>query len=108
MVWGGQKVRILRFSLNFQIFSFVLHSVMEIFPFVFYHPLESVDPCFKNSYKGFLSVFVENLGHRAFYALPVRNVVFGEFSLDIAKKAEITWCEAWAVSRVRHPLDYFA
>jgi hypothetical protein len=37
------------FSPNFQTFSFILHWLMEIFPFVFYHPLEPVDPCFEGS-----------------------------------------------------------
>jgi hypothetical protein len=35
---------------------------MEVFPFVFHHPLEPVDPCFEDSYEGFLSDFVENVG----------------------------------------------
>jgi hypothetical protein len=39
---------------------------MEVFPFVFYYPLEPVDPCFEDSYKGFLSDFVENVGDRVF------------------------------------------
>jgi hypothetical protein len=39
---------------------------MEIFPFVFYHPFERVDPCFEDSYEGSLSDFVENVCSRAF------------------------------------------
>jgi hypothetical protein len=53
-------------SLNFQAFSFALHLLMEVFAFVFYHPLEPVDPCFEDSREGFLSNFVENVGDRAF------------------------------------------
>jgi hypothetical protein len=35
---------------------------MELFSFVSYHPLEPVDPCFEDSYEGFLSDFAENAG----------------------------------------------
>jgi hypothetical protein len=61
---------------------------MEIFPFVFYHPLESVDLCFEDSYQGFLSDLVDNVGDRAFSALPVRDVVFGEFHLIEPKRTK--------------------
>jgi hypothetical protein len=57
---------------DFQAFSFILHLLMEVFPFGFYHPLETIDPCFENSYESFLSDVVENVGDRAFEALPVR------------------------------------
>jgi hypothetical protein len=53
------------FSLNFQAF-FILHFLMEVFPFVFYHPLKPVDSCFEVSYEGFLSDSVENVGDRPF------------------------------------------
>jgi hypothetical protein len=55
-----------------------------------------------------LSDFVKNVGDRAFSALPARDVVFGEFAIDRTKKEEVTWCEVWAVSRVRYPLYLFA
>jgi hypothetical protein len=48
---------------EFSAFSFILHLLMEIFPFVFSQP---VDPCFKDGCNGFLSNFVENLGDRRF------------------------------------------
>jgi hypothetical protein len=80
---------------------------MEIFSFVFCHPLEHVDPCFEDSYEGFPFDFVENVCDRAFSALPVGDVVFGEFSLDITKEEEVTWCQVRAVSRVRYALDCF-
>jgi hypothetical protein len=80
---------------------------MEVFPFVFYHPLAPGDPCFEDSCEGFLSDFVENVGDHAFEALPVRDVVFSEFSFAITKEEEITWWEVRAVSRVRYPLDLF-
>jgi hypothetical protein len=83
---GGQKVVSLVFSLNFQAFSFILHLLMKQFPFVFYHPLEPVDPCFEDNYEGFLSDLVETAGDRAYEALPVRDIVFGEFSLDRIKR----------------------
>jgi hypothetical protein len=63
---------------------------MELFPFVFCHPLEPVDPCFEDSYEGSLSDFVENVGDHAFSALSIRDVVFDEFSLDITKEEEVT------------------
>jgi hypothetical protein len=50
-------------------------------PFVFYHPLELVDPCFEDSDEGSLSDFAENVRDHTFYALSVRDVVFGEFRL---------------------------
>jgi hypothetical protein len=62
---------------------------MEIFPFMFYHPLKHVDPCFEDSYESLLPHFVENVSDHAFEALPVRDVVFCEFSLDITKKEEV-------------------
>jgi hypothetical protein len=54
------------FSLDLQEFSFILHLPMEVFPFVFCHPLDPVDPCFEDSDEDFLSDFVENVGDRAF------------------------------------------
>jgi hypothetical protein len=80
---------------------------MEGFPFVFYHPLEHGDPCFEDNDEGFLSDFVENAGDRPFEALPVRDVVFGGFSLDIAKEEDVTWREVWSVSQEWSPLDLF-
>jgi hypothetical protein len=50
------------FSLNFQVFSFIPHLLTEVFPFVFPHPLEHVDPCFEDSSEGFFSGFLENVG----------------------------------------------
>jgi hypothetical protein len=47
------------------------------------------------------------VGDRAFSALPVMDVVFSEFSLDITKGEEVTWYKVWAVSRVRYPLVMF-
>jgi hypothetical protein len=95
-------------SLNFRAFSFILRALMEVFPFVFYHLIEPVDPCFEDSYGDFLSDFVESVGNRAFEALPVRDVVFGESVLDMTKKEEVTWCEVRVVSRARYLLDCFA
>jgi hypothetical protein len=80
---------------------------MEVFPFMFYHPLERVNPCFEDRYTGFLSDVVENVSDRAFQVLLVRDVVFGEFSLDTTKE-EVTWCDVPIVNRVRYPLDRFA
>jgi hypothetical protein len=80
---------------------------MEVFPFVFYHQLEPVDRCFEDSYEGLLSDFVENVGDRPFYAPQVREAVFGEFSIGIAKEEEVIWCEVGAVSPARYPLDRF-
>jgi hypothetical protein len=80
---------------------------MEVLPFVFYHSFEPIDLCFEGSYDGFLSDFVENVGDRTFSALPVRNIIFDEFSFDITKEEEITWCEVRAVSRVRYPLGFY-
>jgi hypothetical protein len=94
------------FSLNFQASSFILHLLMEVFPFMVYHPLEPVNPCFEDRYTGFSSDVVENVSDRAFQALLVRDVVFDEFSLDITKE-EVTWCEVRAVSRARYQLDFF-
>jgi hypothetical protein len=79
-----------------------------VFSFVDYHPLEPVDPCFEDGDEGFLSDFPENVSDHAFSALSVRDMVFVEFSLDITKEEEVTWCEGRAVSRVRYPLDHFA
>jgi hypothetical protein len=59
---------------------------MEAFPFVFSHPLEPVHPCFEYSYEDFLSDFVENPSCEV---ISVRDVVFGEFSLDITKEEEV-------------------
>jgi hypothetical protein len=81
---------------------------MEIFPFVFDHPLKPVDSGFEDSYEGFLFDFSENVGDHLFQALPVKGVVFGEFSLDIPKEEEVTWCEIRVVSLVRYPLYLFA
>jgi hypothetical protein len=39
---------------------------MEVFPFMFCQPLKPVDPCFGDSYEGFLPDLVENVGERAF------------------------------------------
>jgi hypothetical protein len=47
-----------------------------------------------------LSDFAENMSDRAFFVVPVRDVVFGEFSLDMPKEQEATWCEVRAASRV--------
>jgi hypothetical protein len=80
---------------------------MEVFPFVFYHPLEPTDPCFKDTYEGSSSDFVENAGDNPFQALPAMDVVFGEFLLDRPKEEEATWREVRAPSRVRCPLDLF-
>jgi hypothetical protein len=102
-----KKFRILGFFTEFSSIFFFLHLLMDIFPFVFCHPLEPVDPCFNDSYDGFLSDFVENVGHRAFQALPVRDIVFGEFLLDVTKEEEVIWCEVRAGNRVRSPLDLF-
>jgi hypothetical protein len=44
----------------------IRHLLMELFPFVFHHPLQLVDPCFEDSYEGLLSDFVENMVDRAF------------------------------------------
>jgi hypothetical protein len=62
---------------------------------------------FRGSYEDFLSELVENVGDRAFYALPFRDVVFDEFSFGLAKEEEVTWREVRAVSRVHYPLDLF-
>jgi hypothetical protein len=81
----GQKVCIIGFSLNLQAFSFILPLLMEAFPFLFSHPLKPLGPCFKDAYEDFLSDFVENVGGRAFKALLIRDVIFGEFSLNVTK-----------------------
>jgi hypothetical protein len=94
--------------LNFQAFSFVLHSLIDVFSFVFDQPLEPVDPCFEDSHEGFLFDFVENVGDYAFSGLPVRDVTFGEFSLDMTKEEEVTWCGIRTVGRGWYPLDLFA
>jgi hypothetical protein len=86
---------------------FFFYLLMEVFPFMSSDSPEPVDPRFEDSYKGFLSDFVENVGDCAFSALPVRDVIFGEFSLDRTKE-EVTWCEVRAVSRVRSRLNLFA
>jgi hypothetical protein len=75
---------------------------MQVFPFVFSHALKPVDPCFEDNYESSLSDFVEKLGDRAFEALLIRNVIFGEFLLAITKKEEITRCEVWVVTWVRY------
>jgi hypothetical protein len=104
----GQKFVSSGFSLIFQQFSFILHLLMDLFPSVFDLPFEPVDLCFEDSDEGFLSHCVESVSDRAFYALPVRDVVFGEFLFDMTKKEEVTWFEVRAISRARHPLDCFA
>jgi hypothetical protein len=63
---------------------------MEVFPFLFYRSLEPVEPCFEDSYEDFLSDFVEKMGNRIFVALLVKDIVFGEFSLNITKEEEVT------------------
>jgi hypothetical protein len=55
-----------------------------------------------------LSDFVKNVGDRAFSTLLTRDVVFGEFAIDRAKKEEVIWCKVRAVSQVRYPLYLFA
>jgi hypothetical protein len=65
---------------------FFLHLLMEVFPFVFDDSPEPIDPCFEDNYEDCLFDFVENVGDHAFSALPVRDVVFGEFSLDRTKE----------------------
>jgi hypothetical protein len=95
-------------STEFSSIFLILYLLMEVFPFVFCHPLEPVGPCFEDGYEGFLSNFVQNLGDRASYALPVRDVVFGELSLDITKNQDAGWCVVPAGSRVRSPLNLFA
>jgi hypothetical protein len=35
---------------------------MKVFPFVLYHQLESVDPCFEGSNEAFFSDFVDKVG----------------------------------------------
>jgi hypothetical protein len=107
VIWAVKNFMSSGFSLNFQSFSFILHWLMEVFPFVFYHPLELVNPCFEDSYEGFLSNFVENVGDRTFQALPVKDIAFGEFLHDIIKKEDVTWREVRAVRQVRYPLDLF-
>jgi hypothetical protein len=62
---------------------------MEVFSFVFSQPLGLVDSCVEDSYEVFLSDFVKNVGDLAFEVLPVRDVVFGEFSFDISKKKSL-------------------
>jgi hypothetical protein len=66
---------------------------MEVFRFMLYHPLELVDPCFEDNYEGFISDFVENGSDCVFEALSVRDVIFGEFSRDMTKEDEVSWCE---------------
>jgi hypothetical protein len=66
IIGGSKSMDPQIFSLTFQAFSFILHLLMEAFPFVFCHPLKPVNTCFEDSYAGFLSDFVENVGHRAF------------------------------------------
>jgi hypothetical protein len=43
-----------------------------------------------------------------FSALPVGDVILGEFSLDGTKQEEVIWREVRAVNRVRYPLDPLA
>jgi hypothetical protein len=57
---SGQKVHILGFLTEFSIFFFH-RLLMGVFPFVFYHPLETVDPCFEDSHEGFFADFVETV-----------------------------------------------
>jgi hypothetical protein len=80
---------------------------MEVFPFVFSHSLEHIYACFEDRHEDLLSDFVKNMCDRALEALPARDVVFGEFSLDITKEEDVTWCKVRAVSWVRCPLDLF-
>jgi hypothetical protein len=65
-IWSGQKSVSSVFSLNFQAFSFILHLLMKTFPFVLYHSLKPVDPCFEDNHEDSLSDFVENVGNCAF------------------------------------------
>jgi hypothetical protein len=65
------------FSLNFQTFSFVLHLLMEVFPFVFYHPLEPVDPYFVQLYR-FLVRFRRKCGRPRF----VSSIDQGAYSVS--------------------------
>jgi hypothetical protein len=78
---------------------------MEVFPLVFYHPFDSFDPGSKDSYEGFLSDFAENMGDCQFEPLPVRDVIFSEFFLEITEEEEVTWCYVGTVRRLRYPLD---
>jgi hypothetical protein len=101
------NVHILGFSLNFQAFSFILRLLMEAVSFVFCRPLEPIDPWLEDRHEDFLSEFVKNVDDCAFQCLPVRDVIFGEFSLDRTKKEEVIWCEVRAVNRVQYLLDLF-
>jgi hypothetical protein len=62
---GGHKGRILGLLTGFSTISFLRRLLMDVFPLVFYRPLEPVDPSFKDTYEGILPDFVENVGDRA-------------------------------------------
>jgi hypothetical protein len=54
---GIEKFIASGFFTEFSSIFFRSSILMDILPFVFYHSLEPVDPCFEDSYEGFLSVF---------------------------------------------------
>jgi hypothetical protein len=71
---GGSKSSYNRFlSLNIQVFPFLFCSIVEVFTLVLDHPFGPFDPDFKGSCAGFLSNFDENVPHRAFEGLQVRD-----------------------------------
>jgi hypothetical protein len=63
---GGHKIRILEFFTEFSSIFLHFHLLMEVFPFVCYHPLEHIDLRFEDSSEGFLSDFAKNLGDPTF------------------------------------------
>jgi hypothetical protein len=84
---SGPKVCILNFFAYYmKIFSFLSCSLAKVFPVVYFHPFESVYPDLKDSCEGFLSDFIENMGDCARQALPVLDLIFGTFVLQMAKE----------------------
>jgi hypothetical protein len=47
------------------------------------------------------------MGDRPFSALPVRDVLFSEFSLDMTKEEKVIWRQVRAISRGRYSLGRF-
>jgi hypothetical protein len=59
--------------LNIQVFPFPFCSIEEVFTFVLDRPFGPFDPDLKGSCAGFLSNFDDNVAHRAFEGLQVRD-----------------------------------
>jgi hypothetical protein len=86
----------------------MFYSVIVVLPSILDHPLKPLHPLHKYRNEDFSVDFTDYSTHRALESLPDRQMDASELLFEKTKEEEVTRGEVWAISCLRHPLDFCA